>query len=57
MDETRENVASMADVAADPKRAAFRDEVLRMLHRGEEPPSGWRRIGKGDGAGGVCLLI
>jgi len=37
MDETRENVASyMADVAADPKRAAFRDEVLRMLHRGEE---------------------
>ena len=37
MDETRENVASyMADVAADPNRAAFRDEVLRMLHRGEE---------------------
>ena len=37
MDETRENVASyMADVAADPKRAAFRDEILGMLHRGEE---------------------
>ena len=26
----------MADVAADPKRAAFRDEVLRMLNHGEE---------------------
>ena len=37
MAETRENVASyMADVAADPKRAAFRDEILGMLHRGEE---------------------
>jgi len=37
MDETRENVAAyMADVAADPKRAAFRDEILGMLHRGEE---------------------
>ena len=37
MAETRENVAAyMADVAADPRRAAFRDEVLRMLHRGEE---------------------
>jgi len=37
-DETRDNVAAyMRDVAADPKRAAFRDEILRLLHRGDEP--------------------
>ena len=29
-------MATMSDGAADPRRAAFRDEVLRMLHRGEE---------------------
>lgn len=37
-DETRDNVAAyMRDVAADPKRAAFRDEILRLLNRGDEP--------------------
>ena len=33
-----DNVAAyMRDVAADPKRAAFRDEILRLLNRGDEP--------------------
>ena len=60
MDETRENVASyMADVAADPKRAAFRDEVPCACCTAGRAPG--LRVGavpaRGDCHRGVCLLI